>query len=296
MSKTLITISGPTAVGKTKLSIDLAMILNCEIISSDSRQFYKELSIGTAVPTKEELNKVKHHCIQHKSILESYSIKDFEKEALNIITNQFKTYKYVIMVGGSGLYMDAVIYGLDEFPKIDNKVRDNLNEKYKKFGIKYLQKTLKKLDLNYYLQVDKKNPRRLIRALEVCISSNKPYSSYLKRKKRNHLFNVFHIGIKKDRLELYDKINNRVDEMLKKGLLNEVKSLIKFKDLNVLNTIGYKELFLYLENKTTIERSVEEIKKNSRRFAKRQITWLNSKENIFWVDDKTNIEEIKNIL
>tara|TARA_B100000767_G_scaffold272736_1_gene301122 strand:+ start:1615 stop:2505 length:891 start_codon:yes stop_codon:yes gene_type:complete len=296
VSKTLITISGPTAVGKTKLSIDLAMILNCEIISSDSRQFYKELSIGTAVPTKEELNKVKHHCIQHKSILESYSIKDFEKEALNIITNQFKTYKYVIMVGGSGLYMDAVIYGLDEFPKIDNKVRDNLNEKYKKFGIKYLQKTLKKLDLNYYLQVDKKNPRRLIRALEVCISSNKPYSSYLKRKKRNHLFNVFHIGIKKDRLELYDKINNRVDEMLKKGLLNEVKSLIKFKDLNVLNTIGYKELFLYLENKTTIERSVEEIKKNSRRFAKRQITWLNSKENIFWVDDKTNIEEIKNIL
>ncbi len=296
MSKTLITISGPTAVGKTKLSIDLAMILNCEIISSDSRQFYKELSIGTAVPTKEELNKVKHHCIQHKSILESYSIKDFEKEALNIITNQFKTYKYVIMVGGSGLYMDAVIYGLDEFPKIDNKVRDNLNEKYKKFGIKYLQKTLKKLDLNYYLQVDKKNPRRLIRALEVCISSNKPYSSYLKRKKRNHLFNIFHIGIKKDRLELYDKINNRVDEMLKKGLLNEVKSLIKFKDLNVLNTIGYKELFLYLENKTTIERSVEEIKKNSRRFAKRQITWLNSKENIFWVDDKTNIEEIKNIL
>tara|TARA_B100000768_G_scaffold179780_1_gene198204 strand:- start:4377 stop:5267 length:891 start_codon:yes stop_codon:yes gene_type:complete len=296
VSKTLITISGPTAVGKTKLSIDLAMILNCEIISSDSRQFYKELSIGTAVPTKEELNKVKHHCIQHKSILESYSIKDFEKEALNIITNQFKTYKYVIMVGGSGLYMDAVIYGLDEFPKIDNKVRDNLNEKYKKFGIKYLQKTLKKLDLNYYLQVDKKNPRRLIRALEVCISSNKPYSSYLKRKKRNHLFNIFHIGIKKDRLELYDKINNRVDEMLKKGLLNEVKSLIKFKDLNVLNTIGYKELFLYLENKTTIERSVEEIKKNSRRFAKRQITWLNSKENIFWVDDKTNIEEIKNIL
>ena len=200
------------------------------------------------------------------------------------------------MVGGSGLYMDAVIYGLDEFPKIDNKVRDNLNEKYKKFGIKYLQKTLKKLDLNYYLQVDKKNPRRLIRALEVCISSNKPYSSYLRRKKRNHLFNIFHIGIKKDRLELYDKINNRVDEMLKKGLLNEVKSLIKFKDLNVLNTIGYKELFLYLENKTTIERSVEEIKKNSRRFAKRQITWLNSKENIFWVDDKTNIEEIKNIL
>ncbi len=296
MSKTLITISGPTAVGKTKLSIDLAMILNCEIISSDSRQFYKELSIGTAVPTKEELNKVKHHCIQHKSILESYSIKDFEKEALSIITNQFKTYKYVIMVGGSGLYMDAVIYGLDEFPKIDNKVRDNLNEKYKKFGIKYLQKALKKLDLNYYLQVDKKNPRRLIRALEVCVSSNKPYSSYLKRKKRNHLFNIFHIGIKKDRLELYDKINNRVDEMLKKGLLNEVKSLIKFKDLNVLNTIGYKELFLYLENKTTIERSVEEIKKNSRRFAKRQITWLNSKENIFWVDDKTNIEEIKNIL
>ena len=296
MNKTLITISGPTAVGKTKLSIDLASILNCEIISCDSRQFYKELTIGTAVPIKEELNKVKHHCIQHKSILDSYTIKDFEKEALKIITNQFKTNKHVIMVGGSGLYMDAVIYGLDEFPDVDNKVRNNLNKKYKNFGIEYLQNQLKKLDSEYYSKVDKKNPRRLIRALEICITSKKPYSSYIGKKKRYHPFNIFHIGIKKDRLKLYDKINERVDEMLKKGLINEVKALIKFKDLNVLNTIGYKELFLYLENKTTIERSVEEIKKNSRRFAKRQMTWLNSKENIFWVDDKTNIEEIKNIL
>lgn len=296
MNKTLITISGPTAVGKTKLSIDLAMNLNCEIISSDSRQFYKELSIGTAIPTKKELIKVKHHCIQHKSITESYTIKDFEKEALNIITNQFKTNKYLIMVGGSGLYMDAVINGLDEFPDIDNKVRNKLNEMYQKFGIEYLQKKLKKLDSKYYSKVDKKNPRRLIRALEVCISSNKPYSSYTGKKKRNHPFNLFNIGIKKERAELYEKINMRVDDMVKKGLLNEVKSLIKFKDLNVLNTIGYKELFSYLENKTTIERSIEEIKKNSRRFAKRQITWLNSKENIFWVDNQTNIKEIKNML
>lgn len=296
MNKTLITISGPTAVGKTKLSIDLAKILNCEIISSDSRQFYKELSIGTAVPTKEELNKVKHHCIQHKSILESYTINDFEKEALNIINNQFKINNHVIMVGGSGLYMDAVIYGLDKFPEVDNKVRDDLNKKYKIFGIEYLQKHLKKLDSKYYLKVDKKNPRRLIRALEVCITSKKPYSSYIGGKKKDHPFKIFHIGLKKDRLELYDKINKRVDEMFKKGLLNEVKALIKFKDLNVLNTIGYKELFLFLENKTTIESSIQEIKKNSRRFSKRQMTWLNSKENIFWVDNKTNIEEIKNML
>ncbi len=293
MKKTLITVSGPTAVGKTKFSLDLAKLLNCEIISSDSRQFYKELSIGTAVPSEKELKDVKHHCVQHKSILDSYTIKDFEKEALKIIENQFKKNKYVIMVGGSGLYMDAVTNGLDEFPEIDNKVREDLNIKFQKFGIVYLQKKLKKLDPNYFTKVDIKNPRRLIRALEVSISSKKPYSSFVGRKKANHPFDLFHIGLNIERKKLYNRINSRVDEMIKRGLVNEVKTLINFKNLNALNTLGYKELFNFLENKTTLEDSIQEIKKNSRKFAKRQITWLRKKKEILWIDNITKVEEIK---
>ena len=257
MNKTLITVSGPTAIGKTKFAIDLAKFLNCEIISSDSRQFYKELSIGTAVPSKNELNAVKHHCIQHKSIQEIYTIKDFEQEALKIINNLFKKNKYVIMVGGSGLYMDAVVHGLDDLPKIDDEIRKTLNIKFKKFGIEYLKKELKKLDPKYFIKVDKNNPRRLIRALEVCLSSKKPYSSFIVGKKNNHSFNLFHIGLKLERNELYDRINSRVDQMIEKGLINEVKGLINFKNLNPLNTVGYKELFLFLDNKKTLEESTK---------------------------------------
>lgn len=295
MNKTLITVSGPTAIGKTKFAIDLAKFLNCEIISSDSRQFYKELSIGTAVPSKNELDAVKHHCIQHKSIQEIYTIKDFEQEALKIINNLFKKNKYVIMVGGSGLYMDAVVHGLDDLPKIDDEIRKTLNIKFKKFGIEYLKKELKKLDPKYFIKVDKNNPRRLIRALEVCLSSKKPYSSFIVGKKNNHSFNLFHIGLKLERNELYDRINSRVDQMIEKGLINEVKGLINFKNLNPLNTVGYKELFLFLDNKKTLEESTKEIKKNTRRFAKRQITWLRKKD-ILWINNTVKVEKIKNYL
>ena len=295
MNKTLITISGPTAIGKTKFAIDLAKFLNCEIISSDSRQFYKELSIGTAVPSKNELDAVKHHCIQHKSIQETYTIKDFEQEALKIINNLFKKNKYVIMVGGSGLYMDAVVHGLDDLPKIDDEIRKTLNIKFKKFGIEYLKKELKKLDPKYFIKVDKNNPRRLIRALEVCLSSKKPYSSFIVGKKNNHSFNLFHIGLKLERNELYDRINSRVDQMIEKGLINEVKGLINFKNLNPLNTVGYKELFLFLDNKKTLEESTKEIKKNTRRFAKRQMTWLRKKD-ILWISNTVKVEKIKNYL
>lgn len=293
MNKTLITISGPTAVGKTKFSIDLAKLLNCQIISCDSRQFYKELSIGTAIPSKKELNAVKHHYIHHKSINDTYTVKDFQKDALNKIKELFISDEFIILVGGSGLYMDAVIYGLDDFPEIDKKVRENLNLKLNKFGIIYLQKKLQKLDPEYYSKVDLKNPRRLIRALEVCISSNKPFSSYVNKKKTKHPFKLFNIGIVMDRDKLYEKINSRVDHMFSQGLVNEVKGLIDFKNYNALKTVGYKELFQFIENKCTLNESIEEIKKNTRRYAKRQITWLKSKNDITYINSSTDAKLVQ---
>ena len=293
MNKTLITISGPTAVGKTKFSIDLAKLLNCQIISCDSRQFYKELSIGTAIPTKKELNAVKHHYIHHKSINDTYTVKDFQKDALNKIKELFNSDEFIILVGGSGLYMDAVIYGLDDFPEIDKKVRENLNLKLNKFGIIYLQKKLQKLDPEYYSKVDLKNPRRLIRALEVCITSNKPFSSYINKKKTKHPFKLFNIGILMDRDKLYEKINSRVDHMFSQGLVNEVKGLIDFKNYNALKTVGYKELFQFIENKCTLNESIEEIKKNTRRYAKRQITWLKSKNDITYINSSTDAKLVQ---
>tara|TARA_B100001142_G_scaffold243133_1_gene242284 strand:+ start:3760 stop:4662 length:903 start_codon:yes stop_codon:yes gene_type:complete len=293
LNKTLITISGPTAVGKTKFSIDLAKLLNCQIISCDSRQFYKEMSIGTAIPSKKELNAVKHHYIHHKSINDTYTVKDFQKDALNKIKELFNSDEFIILVGGSGLYMDAVIYGLDDFPEIDKKVRENLNLKLNKFGIIYLQKKLQKLDPEYYSKVDLKNPRRLIRALEVCISSNKPFSSYVNKKKTKHPFKLFNIGIVMDRDKLYEKINSRVDHMFSQGLVNEVKGLIDFKNYNALKTVGYKELFQFIENKCTLNESIEEIKKNTRRYAKRQITWLKSKNDITYINSSTDVKLVQ---
>ena len=293
MNKTLITISGPTAVGKTKFSIDLAKLLNCQIISCDSRQFYKELSIGTAIPSKKELNAVKHHYIHHKSINDTYTVKDFQKDALNKIKELFISDEFIILVGGSGLYMDAVIYGLDDFPEIDKKVRENLNLKLNKLGIIYLQKKLQKLDPEYYSKVDLKNPRRLIRALEVCISSNKPFSSYINKKKTKHPFKLFNIGIVMDRDKLYEKINSRVDQMFSQGLVNEVEGLIDFKNYNALKTVGYKELFQFIENKCTLNESIEEIKKNTRRYAKRQITWLKSKNDITYINSSTDAKLVQ---
>ena len=296
MKKKLITISGPTASGKTELSITLALNLNCSIISSDSRQFYKEMTIGTAVPSKYELSKVKHYCIQHKSINDNYTIKDFQIEALNIIKNELKINNNIIMVGGSGMYMDALIYGLDSFPEIIPEIRAEISSQYKDLGIKYLQNKLKNLDPEYFLKVDIHNHRRLIRALEVSLSSNKPYSSFLNNRKVNHDFKIINTAINCDRDILYERINDRVDEMLHKGLLKEVKSLVKFKNLRSLNTVGYKELFLYLENKTSFDDAVIEIKKNSRRFAKKQMTWLRNKKDIKWIKNNIEIDDFMNLI
>jgi tRNA dimethylallyltransferase len=296
LKKKLITISGPTASGKTELSITLALNLNCSIISSDSRQFYKEMTIGTAVPSKYELSKVKHYCIQHKSINDNYTIKDFQIEALNIIKNELKINNNIIMVGGSGMYMDALIYGLDSFPEIIPEIRAEISSQYKDLGIKYLQNKLKNLDPEYFLKVDIHNHRRLIRALEVSLSSNKPYSSFLNNRKVNHDFKIINTAINCDRDILYERINDRVDEMLHKGLLNEVKSLVKFKNLRSMNTVGYKELFLYLENKTSFDDAVIEIKKNSRRFAKKQMTWLRNKKDIKWIKNNIEIDDFMNLI
>ena len=288
--KKLITISGPTASGKTDLSIKLASYLECSIISCDSRQFYKEMSIGTAVPTKSELSKIKHYCIQHKSIFDTYTVGDFRHETLLLLKKLFQKNDYVILTGGSGLYMDSIIKGIDFFPEINKITREELNYNFNLKGIKYLQDQLSKLDPIYFSTVDKNNHRRLIRALEVCISSGKPYSSFLNKRKNDYDFNIESFAIRTNRDVLYKRINARVDKMIEAGLIDEVKKLFKHKNLNPLNTVGYKEIFEFIEKKVSLEQSIEKIKQNTRRYAKRQITWLKNKD-YKWIDSDIDPEE-----
>ena len=288
--KKLITISGPTASGKTDLSIKLASYLECSIISCDSRQFYKEMSIGTAVPTKSELSKIKHYCIQHKSIFDTYTVGDFRHETLLLLKKLFQNKDYVIITGGSGLYMDSIVKGIDFFPEINKNVREELNYNFNLKGIKYLQEQLSRLDPIYFSTVDINNQRRLIRALEVCISSGKPYSSFLNKRKNDYDFNIESFAIRTNRDVLYKRINARVDKMIEAGLIDEVKKLFKHKNLNPLNTVGYKEIFEFIEKKVSLEDSIEKIKQNTRRYAKRQITWLKNKD-YKWIDSDINLEE-----
>ncbi|MEQ5792780.1 tRNA (adenosine(37)-N6)-dimethylallyltransferase MiaA [Muricauda sp. NFXS6] len=282
-TKVLLTVVGPTAIGKTALAIQLAHHFDTEILSADSRQFFKEMEIGTAVPTKEELKKVPHHFIQHKSIFEPYSVGDFEKEAINLLDDLFLKKDIVVMVGGSGLYVDAVVSGLNEFPEVDPEIREKLNQQLEEEGLEPLQNELKQRDPKYYKSVDLDNPHRLIRALEVCIASNKPYSSFLNLPKPKRSFKTLYVGIDAPREVIYDRINTRVDLMMDAGLLNEVKKLYPHKKLNALQTVGYKELFEYIEAQSTLEFAVSEIKKNTRRFAKRQLTWLRKNNGILWI-------------
>lgn len=295
MKKKLITISGQTASGKTNLSIRLAQNLNCSIISCDSRQFYKEMSIGTAVPSKLELSKANHYFIHHKSVKDKYTIGDFQNDALKLIENLFKKDDFIILTGGSGMYMDAVVNGIDAFPKIKLGVRELLNEKYNSTGILFLKNKLKELDPEYHDIVDVNNHRRLIRALEVCISTGKPYSSFLNKKNKKYDFESVNFCIKVDRELLYKKINYRVDKMISNGLIKEAKSLLKLKGLNPLNTVGYKELFEHFEGNLTKSQAVEKIKQNTRRYAKRQMTWLKNK-NLIWVKNNIEIDEIKRFI
>ncbi|MBR9853572.1 MAG: tRNA (adenosine(37)-N6)-dimethylallyltransferase MiaA [Algicola sp.] len=282
-TKVLLAVVGPTAIGKTALGITLANHFDAEILSADSRQFFKEMHIGTAVPSPEELKAATHHFIQHKSIFEPYSVGDFEKDAITLLTNIFKTKHIAVMVGGSGLYVDAVVKGLDEFPEVDPKIRQQLNQALEEDGLENLQNELKKRDPEYAEKVDLENPHRLIRALEVCRAANKPYSSFLNRPKAKRAFKTLYIGIDAPREIIYQRINMRVDLMMEAGLLNEAENLYPHRTLNALQTVGYKELFEYLDGNCTLEFAVSEIKKNTRRFAKRQLTWLRKNDSILWV-------------
>lgn len=298
----LITIIGPTAIGKTALSIALAQHFGCDIISCDSRQFFKEMKIGTAVPSDEELAAATHHFIQNKSIFESYSVGDFEQEALAKLNELFQKNNIQIMVGGSGLYVDAVLKGFDDFPDIDDSVRTEINVKYDALGIDFLQEQLQKLDSEYYqkLQTENpqtlQNPQRMKRFVEVCIGSGKPYSSFIGKRKNERNFTPIIIGLEADREIMYDRINQRVDIMLNEGLLTEAETLYPNKQLNALQTVGYRELFDYFDGKTTLDFAIEQIKMNTRRFAKRQITWFKRTENVSWFDYLANRKEIIKVI
>ncbi|MEH6536250.1 MAG: tRNA (adenosine(37)-N6)-dimethylallyltransferase MiaA [Psychroserpens sp.] len=292
MTKILISIVGPTAIGKTALSIKLAHHFNTEIISADSRQFYKEMQIGTAAPTPTELDAATHHFIKHISVDKYYSVGSFENDAIAKLKELHNDHSVVIMVGGSGLYVNAVTKGLDELPKIDQSLRETLNTKLQTDGLEALQFQLKELDPKAFETIAIDNPKRVIRALEVCLSSGKPYSSFLKGEDKLRDFKTITIGLTADREIIYNRINKRVDIMMAEGLIDEVKALRPKQHLNALNTVGYKEIFNYLEDQWDFGFAVSEIKKNTRRFAKRQLTWFRKNEETIWFDYKTDIEEI----
>jgi tRNA dimethylallyltransferase len=296
--KYLITIVGPTAIGKTSLSIALANHFGCEIISCDSRQFFKEMTIGTAVPNEKELSEATHNFIHNKSIFENYTVGDFEKEAISKLDELYKTSDFAVLVGGSGLYVDAVLKGFDEFPEIESVVREQVNADYEKLGITYLQQKLEALDPDYFKSIGIKNPQtlqnpqRMMRFVEVCIGSGKPYSSFMNKKNNIRNFTPIVIGLEADRSMIYDRINQRVETMISEGLLAEAEKVFPNKNLNALQTVGYRELFDYFEEKITLEFAIEEIKKNTRRFAKRQLTWFKRNETTKWFDYATQRKKI----
>ena len=288
----LIYIGGPTCSGKTKLSVLLAETFKTEIISCDSRQIYKEISIGTAKPSKSNLKKVKHHFINHVSIHEDYNVGIYNRETKKTLESIFKKRNTVILVGGTGLYANSIINGIDKFPKIKNSIKKKLNLILNNEGIEKLNLMLKKYDPEYYKIVDKNNSRRIIRALEVSLSSGKPFISFLNKVRKNSLFESKVLLMNLDRKELYKKINSRVDKMISLGLEKEAKSLFNYKHLNSLQTVGYSEFFNYFEGKCSYKNTIEEIKKNTRRYAKRQITWNKKYKDFFLVNEDYKLDEI----
>ena len=292
ISKKLIYIAGPTGIGKTDLGIDIAKKLETEIISCDSRQFYKELKIGTSPPSEKQLNEIKHHFIHNKSIHDVYNIGLYEKEATKVIKELFKVNDKIILVGGSGLYADSIIYGIDDFPNVPAKIRDKIINQYNSNGIEYIQNRLKLLDTEYYNKIDINNTNRIIRALEIIEYTGNTFSSYRTNTIKKRDFESHIIIIECEREKLYSRINKRVDLMLKAGLEEEAYNLKDNKDLNTLNTVGYKEFFNYFENKISYSEAVEKIKQNTRNYAKRQITWLKKYKNSIKVNYNDDVESI----
>lgn len=284
MEKFLIVVTGPTGIGKTKTAVELARYFNTEIISADSRQMYREMQIGTAVPEKEELKLVKHHFIQTHSIFENYNASKYELEALILIEDLFKTRNAVLLVGGSMLYIDAVCKGIDVMPDADPEIRQALKEQLNKHGLESLRLQLKQLDPEYYNTVDLKNPNRIIHALEISIMTGKPYSSFRENSPKNRPFTIIKIGLNSDRELLHQRINQRVDEMVKSGLEDEARKLYQIKHLNALNTVGYREWFDHFDGLISRDKAIELIKRNSRRYARKQLTWFRKDPEMNWLE------------
>ena len=294
MNKELIVISGPTAVGKTSLAINLAKEINTEIISADSRQFYKELNIGVARPSQKELNSIKHHFIGHISIQDNYNAGEYEAEAIEKINSLFQKYEKLVITGGSGMYIDAITKGMDNLPNVDKSIREELNELFKDNGITPLQEELMEKDIEYYNIVDKQNHIRLIRALEIIRQTGKTFTSFRTNPKKKRDFKIKKFVLIRDREELIQRINQRVDIMVEEGLIEEARELYPFRDLNALNTVGYKELFKYFDSKISLEEAIEEIKINTRKYAKRQVTWFRKDKDYTWLsaDKEINWKEV----
>lgn len=288
-NKKLIVLTGPTAVGKTKEAINLAKTLNTEIISADSRQFYKELNIGVATPTEEELSEVKHHFIGHISIHNNYNVGLYEKDAIEKIELLFKTHDTLVLTGGSGMYIDVVCNGIDSLPDVDFEIRNELNRVFKEEGISVLQEELREKDIEYYNIVDTKNHIRLIRALEVIRQTGKTFSFYRTNQKTQRDFQIIKFALQRDRAELIERIDKRVDLMIEEGLLEEAKEVYPYKNLSALNTVGYKELFKYFDNQISFQQAIEDVKTNTRRYAKRQMTWFRKETQYTWLDAKNPI-------
>ena len=290
-AKTLIVITGPTAVGKTALCLDIAQHFGIPIINADSRQIYKELKIGTASPTSEQLQLVPHYFVGSLSLTDYYSASLFEQQVLEILSRQFRSHDFALMAGGSMMYIDAVCDGIDDIPTVDDVTRETLKQRLKEEGLEALVEQLKELDPEYYEIVDRQNPRRVVHGLEICLMTGRTYTSFRKREKKERPFRIVKIGLNRPREELYDRINQRVDQMMQQGLLEEAKALYPMRQMNALNTVGYKELFDYLDGRWPLEEAVERIKGNTRRYARKQLTWYKKDPQIRWFhpDEKEQI-------